>query len=64
MARGATRDQREADQMDLLLFNCAETAHALGWQDVASALGQARNALLPRMHPKDRKIALADQEPV
>lgn len=62
-ARGATRDQKEADRMDLLLFNCGGTAQALGWRDVAAALSEARTALLPRMHPKDREIAVADQEP-
>lgn len=53
----ASKSQREADEMDAALFSHAERAYANGWQDVAQALDRARNALLTRMHPEDRKIA-------
>lgn len=53
----ASKSQREADMMDAKLFDLTEKAYANGWQDVASALDRARNALLPRMHSDDRKIA-------
>ena len=53
----ATKLQREADDMDRRLFDAAETAYANRWFDVTRALDQARGALLPRMHPEDRKKA-------
>lgn len=56
-SKNATKLETLADAMDASLFDMAHTAYANGWHDVAAALDRARNALLPRMHPADRKIA-------
>jgi hypothetical protein len=58
-SRFATKAQKEADNMDARLYHYVEEAHANGWHDVVKSLDQARNALLPLMHPDDRKIASA-----
>ena len=60
--RYATKPQIEADDMDARLFAFAERAHSLGerdvrWREVAKHIDGARNALLPCLHPEDRKIA-------